>query len=249
MKNEVLKYNNYKMELAMINNELKKLPEGYLIQKGRFYYQVINQKQIGITKNPEKVALLYRKKHLLDRKSQLNKNMSITNRYINKSDGTLQYDAIRSFPKAYQSQPLTHFFHPTTIAWIEAPFAQCTYPFKGRKLFSKGGVRVRSKSEVFIANQLEDYGIPYRYEAALTLDDQTNHPDFTALNPFSAKKIIWEHFGAFNQSGYEDSMNNKMNLYTSHGFVPFDTFIYTFEYEVGDPRRLQELIENVILGI
>jgi len=249
MKSMIIKLNYYKKELAVIIRGLQKLPDGYLAKKGKFYYQVINRKQIGITKKPDLINALYRKKYLLARKVQLENNISSISQSISKLDNTIQNELIQSFPTAYQDMPKSHFYHPSAEAWMAASYQKNPFPFKGRELFSKNGTQVRSKTEILIANQLEDYGIPYRYEAELILDNQTNYPDFTSLNPFNGKLTIWEHFGALNQTGYEDSMNSKMNLYTSHGYIPFENFIYTFEYEVGDPRRLKDLIENIILGI
>jgi len=239
----------YKNEITVINRELQALPDGHLIKKGMYYYHRINKKEISITKKPDLIIALHRKKYLLGRKAQLEQNIAAVSQSISTLDKRTQTKLIQSLPNAYQHAPPTHFYNPSALAWMEATYEKNPLPFKGRKHFSKGGTQVRSKSEILIANQLEDYGIHYRYEAALTLDGQTNYPDFEMINPYSLKHIIWEHFGAFNQHGYERSMNDKMNLYTSNGYTPFDTFIYTFEYEVGDPRRLRELIENIILGV
>ena len=49
--------------------------------------------------------------------------------------------------------------------------------------YSTCGVRVRSKSELIIANMLEQKGIPYRYEYPITLKGQEMvRPDFMCLN-------------------------------------------------------------------
>ena len=42
--------------------------------------------------------------------------------------------------------------------------------------------RVRSKSEVIIANELNKAGVPYRYECPLVIHGIKIHPDFTILN-------------------------------------------------------------------
>ena len=51
------------------------------------------------------------------------------------------------------------------------------------EFYSNSGVRVRSKSELIIANMLEKYGIPYRYEYPLLLNgNDLVRPDFLCLN-------------------------------------------------------------------
>ena len=57
------------------------------------------------------------------------------------------------------------------------------------------GHKVRSKSEVIIANLLYTNHIPYRYEAALALNELTVYPDFTILHPTTQQFFYWEHFG------------------------------------------------------
>jgi hypothetical protein len=94
---------------------------------------------------------------------------------------------------------------------------------------------------------LEENGIPYQYDVALTLDKKTIYPDFTIKNPFNGKLILWEHFGALNQPSYEQRMNDKMRLYMKCGYIPFETLIDTFEFDVGNRCRLLDLIEHIIL--
>lgn len=239
----------YKKELELINKEIHNSLDGFLVKKGRYYYHRINKKETGITKNPALVQRLLRERYMLTRKEILEKNLSIITDSTNKLNKSTHKELIQSLPNAYQDLPITFFYHPSTAAWIAADYQRNRAPLGGRKYITKKGIRVRSKSELLIANLLEAYNIPYRYDGAITLGGITKFPDFILLNPFTGKQIIWEHFGATNLPGYEENMNVKMNLYTKHGYTPFETFIYTFEYEVGDPQRLQELIENVILGI
>lgn len=55
---------------------------------------------------------------------------------------------------------------------------------------------VRSKSEMNIANLLNQMGIPYRYEAELILPKGgVRYPDFTLLNVKTRETVYYEHFG------------------------------------------------------
>ena len=64
------------------------------------------------------------------------------------------------------------------------------------------GHKVRSKSEVIIANLLYTNHIPYRYEAALALNELTVYPDFTILHPTTQQFFYWEHFGMMDKNNY-----------------------------------------------
>ena len=63
--------------------------------------------------------------------------------------------------------------------------------------------KVRSKSELNIANALAARGIPYKYECPLTLKNGiTIYPDFTILNVKERKVIYWEHRGMMDDKEY-----------------------------------------------
>lgn len=91
------------------------------------------------------------------------------------------------------------------------------------------GHKVRSKSEVIIANLLYTNHIPYRYEAALQLNEFTVYPDFTILHPVSNKLFYWEHFGMMDKSPYCDAACNKLKTYCYNGIFPSMQLITTYE--------------------
>ncbi len=53
----------------------------------------------------------------------------------------------------------------------------------------------RDGPEESIVLKFVEYGIPFRYEAALRLDDKVYYPDFTIRHRETGKIIYWEHFG------------------------------------------------------
>lgn len=238
---------NYQKVLQEIHKELENLPTGYLSKRRKTYYHTIDKIDIGITKKPEIIRQLCRKKYLLAHKDQIMKNVSHLSADLSKVDDRIPKELIATFSSAYQEVPLSYFYHPSVETWLAKPYQKHPYPLEEQGYMTKNDVRVRSKSELLIATQLENYQIPYRYEAALTLGKKMEYPDFMIKNPFTGKIVIWEHFGALHLSGYEKKMNEKMDLYLTHGYVPFDTVIYTFEFQVQNAHRLQSLIEEIIL--
>jgi len=242
--------NELKERLEKIHEELHKLPAGRLKKRRNFYYHAIDGKDIGITKNPQLIQKLCRKKHLLNYKKQLENNISFFSRNSNKFDETTQEEMIRSLPSTYKELPDYYFLYLSSLDdWLAKPYEKNPFQLKKEEGYTtEKGITFRSKSEYIIAITLDYYNIPYRYEAAIHLDEQqTKYPDFTILNPFNGTLIILEHFGALHQPGYVQEMNDKIFLYMKHGYVLFETLICTFEPDIKDTIRLRALIENIIL--
>ena len=96
--------------------------------------------------------------------------------------------------------------------------------------YSNNGIRVRSKSEALIANMLEHYNVPYRYEYPLEINGVgVIRPDFLCLNVKSRKEIVWEHFGMMDNIAYANKNVRKINIFEQYGYMPGDNLIMTFE--------------------
>lgn len=96
--------------------------------------------------------------------------------------------------------------------------------------FSAKGERVRSKSEVIIADLLGREGVPYRYEYPLQLKGGMKiYPDFTVLNVKKRQELIWEHLGMLDNSEYAELFVQKMASYAKNGFFSGDNLILTYE--------------------
>jgi hypothetical protein len=110
--------------------------------------------------------------------------------------------------------------------------------------YAKNGIRVRSKSEVLIANALVDYKVPFKYECPLKVGGFYKYPDFTVLNVKTRKAFYWEHFGIMDDAGYVNSMMEKYRLYEKMGLVLGKDYIVTFESR-HVPLSTQS-VENII---
>ena len=106
------------------------------------------------------------------------------------------------------------------------------------------GHKVRSKSEVIIANLLYTNHIPYRYEAALALNELTVYPDFTILHPTTQQFFYWEHFGMMDKNNYCDAACNKLKSYCYNGIFPSMQLITT--YETGKVPIRSEQVQQII---
>lgn len=247
MKSIVTKLNQLKKEVEANSKELEILPEGYLVRKGNAYGHRIKAKETSITKQPEMIKLLCRKKYLLSRQEQLKYNLNLTARDYEKFNLLMNKELIAEFPRAYQDLPAEYFYHLSVEKWLTKPFFKNPYPIEGGGYPSKKGNLFRSKSEVLIANMLEEYGLIYQHDVRFMLGNKSIYPDFIIKNPYNGKTVIWEHFGALHKSNYEQKMNEKMAHYISCGYKPFEDLIYTFEFEFKTFEYLKNLIEDLIL--
>lgn len=78
------------------------------------------------------------------------------------------------------------------------------------------GEKVRSKSEVIIANELYAAGISFKYEQKLILPDgKSLLPDFTIS--LDGKEVIWEHLGMLSDPDYRRRWEEKKEKYLQCG--------------------------------
>ena len=101
--------------------------------------------------------------------------------------------------------------------------------------------RVRSKSELTIANALARYGIPYRYECPLILKNRIKiHPDFTVLNVKNRHQLYWEHRGMMDNPEYASHTVERLKQYMRSGLIPGRDLIIT-EETAEDPLGTDEI--------
>jgi hypothetical protein len=109
------------------------------------------------------------------------------------------------------------------------------------------GEYVRSKSEIIIANALNKYGVPYRYEKPVILDGKMRFPDFTILNVRLRKEVLWEHFGMLDKLDYLTDSIQKVAAYNRAGYFAGDNLILT--YECGgvplDVAQIESIIQKM----
>lgn len=97
-------------------------------------------------------------------------------------------------------------------------------------LFTAKGERVRSKTEVIIADMLNRQNVPYRYEYPLQLfTGKVVYPDFTCLNVRTREEFLWEHFGMVSDGEYLEKMLKKIDDYSAEGLVFGKNLVYTME--------------------
>ena len=125
--------------------------------------------------------------------------------------------------------------------WLKVEYEHMKFSEGQTPLFTDNNEKVRSKSEVIIANELKASGIPYRYEFPLILDRNAStpdfpdrdfcklYPDFYCLNLRTRQEYAWEHFGMMDDHEYAERTTEKLSLYAQNGFYPGKNLIITME--------------------
>ena len=113
------------------------------------------------------------------------------------------------------------------------------------EFYTAKGERVRSKSEVIIADLLNREGVPYRYEFPVYLKDiGMIYPDFTVLNVKTWKEYIWEHFGMMDDMEYAERTVQKIAAYEKNDYFQGENLILT--YETGRSPINQKSVMRIV---
>lgn len=114
------------------------------------------------------------------------------------------------------------------------------------------GERVRSKSELILADKFHAFGIAYEYERRFSGRDGTYRlPDFTMEDSASGETVIWEHLGMLSVPAYAESWKRKQAWYAEQGVLPAGgpngTLVTSEDSPTGalDSRALDEQIRRV----
>lgn len=114
--------------------------------------------------------------------------------------------------------------------WLQEEYTHKTFIEDSTEYFTDSGERVRSKSEILIANKLYRNGIAYKYEYPVKLmDGRTVHPDFCCLHMRLRREILWEHFGMMDNEDYACNAVKKIEAYAKSGYLLGDNLLATFE--------------------
>ena len=134
--------------------------------------------------------------------------------------------------------------------WLEKPYERGVFEEGDPELLTSRGLRVRSKSEIIIAEKYDEYNIPYKYECPLYLEGFGNaRPDFTVLNIRYRRIKYHEHLGKMDDPAYAERNIKKIKAYEDNGFILGRDLIVTFETKNNpiNPIDIERVIKNHFL--
>ena len=236
---------------------IKSLPEGRINIKKRnqtvYYYKVVDHKERLLKRTEKKIAEDIIQKKYLKAVYKAAENESVLLKEIQKRyPAVVAEDVFESLSEERKSMvnPIIPTDEQFIKRWLESPYTH--KPISDDVPFFKtmNGERVRSKSEVIIADRLSLSGVPYKYECPLVLqiDDEliTIHPDFTLLRMSDRKVLYFEHCGMTDDPNYADELVKRINQYSRAGIVLGDRLFLMFETSKTplDVRVLDNLINS-----
>ena len=239
-----------------INEKIKTLPEGRIImlkrKSGVYFYNYVNANNYKyIRKDDRKIAEeLIQKSYFEDVLKSIECESAVIKKIQKIYPDTVAEDIYNQL-----SEDRKPFVKPIVLPddqfirrWQDSPFT--TKPVSKDVPFfvTMKGERVRSKSEMIIADRLLANGIPYKYECPLLVgNNEIIHPDFTILRVSDRKIIYYEHCGRMDDPGYVEDMVSRVNDYNRAGILQGDRLFMTFETSKSplDVRVLDNLIDSV----
>jgi len=250
-----------KEEIQSDEAELAAIPSGHITQENHqgkptlVITNKVNGKRIrnSIPTDSEQATLYLRKIVLNIKLGELRNNENALENALKKIKETSVYDYLShlapKFPVIPQTQLLSSFTTSVEATeWENEPYEHLDYKNEYKQQITSRGLRVRSKSELLIAEMLYEKCLPFRYEQVLHFGDVTLAPDFT-IRSKSGKIFYWEHQGLNHEKDYQRRQIQKLDTYISNGISPWNNLIVTYDNEEGniDIRMVKAEIENKLL--
>ena len=245
--------------IESVSKQIREVPKGKLgVEKRRgipTYVLAVTENGVrnrrSLAKNPELVSAMLKNELLQKELSVLQKNRAAVAAALKRYK---IYNKAFELHKLQNKWPVPDQLLSSLLGnsledeWSSAPFEQLDYMPENKKHITSRGLRVRSKSEMLIAEKLYDYGIPFRYEAVIETADFRLAPDFTVMRA-DGKLFYIEHMGLTAVRSYLDRQLIKIRQYASIGIVPWYNLIITYDDESGsvDLRSVEFAINNRLL--
>ena len=238
-----------------IEKRLKDCPDGRInikLQGNREYYYHVGS-------DAKEKYLSSKDRELIDQlmqKSYLEKALKIAKKEIAELA-----KALRSYPedyveKVFEKLPDNRKNHVDPFfvnndrfvhEWLSQPYNGNSFSKEETVFLTLRGERVRSKSEVIIADRLWANRIPYKYECPVKIGNRVVYPDFTMLRLSDMKVIYHEHCGKMDDHDYsEERVVKKINDYSRAGIILGKNLFLSFESAATplDVDVLDRLIKN-----
>lgn len=228
----------------------------YRRKEGKTYYQrqtPEGRKYLGTGEN-EIVKSIKKAKYISCELDMINADIKLLTKLL-KDYRMISDEAIdRQLPKVYRLQSLDYYENLPDAGkeWMRRKEAEkAEYgPWHPEGLIHtvSNGIKVRTKSEMAIAEILLRNGIPFVYELPHVLKNgKIVHTDFTILSTIDYKtEILLEHEGSMADPGYRDKHAWRVENYYLSGYVPNVNIFFTYDGMNGsvDGESIQRIVDG-----
>lgn len=230
-------------ELYLIQDKLEKrlktYPEGklHIVRSGsrvQYYLRTDSKDKSGTylsKKEDKKIRTYLQKKYDEATIKQINSEIKNLEHILKRVNSDLR--------KNYSDYPqeIKQYIVPVDVSdedyikeWLSIPYARKSILEDLPVYFTDRGERVRSKSELNIANMLNKMNVPYKYECPIRLSNgKIIHPDFTVLDVKKRREIYWEHRGMMDDRMYLKHAIERVKEYGKSGIYVGDNLLLTEE--------------------
>lgn len=240
-----------------IEKRMEKYPEGKIHivsghNKIQYYLRIDPKDKSGeyiSKKDVERIRIYLRKKYDEEVLASITKEKSNLEHFLKKTNSSNT-----SIQNLYSNYPeeIKKYMIPIDVSDADYAAKWSREPYQSKEIgrdvptfITNKGEHVRSKSELMIANALERYGVPYKYECPFILSNgQIIHPDFTVLDVSHRKEIYWEHRGMMDDKDYAVKAVQRIKMLEKEGVLLGDNLIITEETK-GLPLGTNE-VERIV---
>lgn len=245
-------------KIKIVEDKLKQSPDGGFREEfhdGKYYYVQDYYKKRkryrhSLTRDEETLKALIRKEINKKELAVLRANKEVMDYALPRLSEFSTDKAVAELMAKYPHLPektILDAITPEEADEWAAVYERSTFKPEELKQITSRGLKVRSKSEVLIAEKLYQYNLPFRYEQVLHCNGLTLVPDFIIRRP-DGKLFYWEHQGLTSDKTYIERQFKKAQLYASMNIVPWDNYIVTYDSTSGvDLRRVEFEIQNRLL--
>lgn len=237
-----------------IEKKMQSFPEGRInvrVRNGKTYYYLAcsdgSDKYLS-REDTKLIEHLIQKDYLNRVLKRAKKELSALEKILKLYPDNLAEDVFDQLSEKRKSfiKPINVYDDAYAQKWMTAPYKRKPFKKGMPEFYTTKGERVRSKSEIIIADRLRANGIPYRYECPLKVGKKIIHPDFTILRMSDRKILYHEHCGKMGDPKYIEDMLTRAKDYGLESIILGDRLFYTFESETIplDVVMLDKLIKK-----
>lgn len=243
-----------------LNNRLCSYPDGSLRiarKRGKYqYYRRDSAEDIKGTYIPRKdhasAVMLAQKDYDIKLLAVLEKQLTTIDRFLStyNPDSIQQVYSKLSDPRKALVDKGYLTDEEFAAQWQTVPYRKLGFNKEDPEYFTRRGERVRSKSEILIADALYSHNIPYRYEYPLYIGNVlVAAPDFNCLNVRLRREYYWEHLGMMGNKEYANHNVKKLECYSLAPDFDESRLILTFETESHpiNTKVIEEKIRKFLL--